>query len=257
MRIFSIIVLVMALITLAACKTSEPFAAYKGASAQTIFQNGENSLARGHYEAAVKSFEALDALYPFGDYSQQGQLDIIYAYYKKGDAESALAAADRYIRLYPRDPNVDYAFYMKGLINMGPSDSWIEKTARSELSQRDLTNMQQAFADFNLLIQRFPNSRYVPDARTRMIYIRNLLAQHQLEVAQYYMNYKAYVAAANRANSVVQDYPASPQIIPALAIMVQAYRALGENDMANNALQVLRANYPNSKEAKQLGTASK
>ncbi len=257
MRIFSLITLIIALLTLAACKPTEPFAEYKNAEAQGIFQRGETNLARGHYDKAVKDFEALDALYPFGDYSQQGQLDIIYAYYKKGDSESALAAADRYIRLYPRGPNVDYAYYMKGLINMGPGESWTTKIGSSEASQRDISSSQLAFQDFNLLIERFPNSSYVPDARKRMVYIRNLLAQHQLNLAQYYMNYKAYVAAANRASGVIQNFQGSPQVIPALALMVEAYRALGENGMANNALRVLQTNYPESTEAKRLQEQSR
>lgn len=251
MRRLPFIALLLVALILSACKSTEPFAAYKGANAKEIFDRAEANLGRRHYEAAVKDFEALDTLYPFGDYSQQGQLDIIYAYYKKGDVESALAATDRYIRMYPRAANVDYAYYMKGLINMGPADSWLEHWTKTSPSQRDLSNLDEAFQNFNLLIERFPNSAYAADARNRMVYIRNILAQRQLELAQYYLERKVYVAAANRASNVVLHYQGAPQVLPALAIMVKSYRALGEDAMANNALQVLTTSYPNSKETKQ------
>ncbi len=251
-RFYSIIVLTFLVLLVTGCKTTEPFETYKGATAKEIFTSAEHKLAAGHYESAAKDFEALDTLYPFGEYSQQGQLDLIYAYYKKGDDnESALAAADRYIRLYPRSPDVDYAYYMKGLINMGASESWLDRWIRSDPAQRDLSGMDQAFNDFNLLVQRFPSSPYAADARARMIYIRNLLARRQLEVAQFYFKRKAYVAAANRANRVVEFYQGSPAVVPALAIMYQSYIALGENDLARNTLQILIRNYPNTSEARR------
>jgi outer membrane protein assembly factor BamD len=256
-RFISIIFITLMSFTLVACKTTEPLEIYKGDTAEQIFTQAEHNLAAGHYESAAKDFEALDTLYPFGAYSQQGQLDIIYAYYKKGDdAESALAAADRYIRLYPRSPDVDYAYYMKGLINMGTNDSWIDRWIRSDPAQRDLSGMDQAFQDFNLLVQRFPNSRYAPDSRKRMIYIRNLLAQNQLEIARFYLKRKAYVASANRASNVVSLYQGSPQVVPALSIMYESYRALNEDKMANDALRLLITNYPNSSEAKHLASSS-
>lgn len=254
-RLISLIFIILMSCVLTACKTTEPLAVYRGDTAEQIFNQAERNLAAGHYESAAKDFEALDALYPFGAYSQQGQLDIIYAYYKKGDdAESALAAADRYIRLYPRSSSVDYAYYMKGLINMGSNDGWLDRLIRSDPAQRDLSGMDQAFQDFSLLVQRFPNSRYAPDARKRMLYIRNLLAQNQLEIAQFYLKRKAYVAAANRATNIVSLYQGSPQVVPALGIMYQSYRALNENKMADDTLRLLITNYPNSSEAKRFSS---
>lgn len=252
MRLSAATFLVICVLALTACKTSEAYSAYQGQSDQQIFSLGEHHLSRGNSEAAIRDFEALDALYPFGEYSQQAQLDIILAYYKHGDTDEALAAADRYIRLYPRGPNVDYAYYMKGLINLGPEEGWIDRWIRAEKAQLDVTGLEQAFNDFSLLIQRFPNSQYTPDARQRMVYIRNLLAQHQLFLAEYYLERKIYVAAANRASEVVQHYPGAPQVIPALAVMVKAYRALGQEKMANDALHVLQSSYPTSKQAQQL-----
>lgn len=252
-----ILIPLLALVFLTACKTTGPHEEYKGATAQGIFDSAESNLAKRHYESAVHDFEALDAIYPFGAYAQQGQLDIIYAYYKKGDTDSALAAADRYIRLYPRADNVDYAYYMKGLINLGPMDGWMEYWTSTDIAQRDLTHMHHAFEDFSVLVNRFPNSPYTPDARKRLVFIRNILAQRQLEVAQFYMKRKVYVGAANRAADLVRDYPGAPQVIPALGILVEAYRALGQKDMADESLRILVTHYPNSEETKRLRQAGK
>jgi outer membrane protein assembly factor BamD len=247
------LVLVFLTTLLCACTPTTSVEAYKNKTAQEIFTSAEKHLAKEKYDIAVQEFEALDTLYPFGPYAEQGQLDIIYAYYKSGDFASALAAADRYIRLYPRSPNVDYAYYMKGLVNYGRGDNWFQRLFPTDPSQRDLNYMIQSFHDFHELVQRFPDSRYAPDARLRMLYIRNLLAQHELDVAKFYFRRKAYVAAANRAAGLVEMYPQAPQVVPALAIMVESYQALGETQMANDTLQVLVANYPNSGEAHRLG----
>lgn len=251
MRFKYLLAVLFVITALAGCKTTTAYQPYQGLSDKQILERGEYNMAKGRYEQASKDFEALDTLYPFGEYSQQGQLDIIYAYYKNDDTDSALAAADRYIRLYPRSPDVDYAYYMKGLINSGPPENWFHRWIQAPPEKRDLTGQQQAFQDFSTLVEEFPNSKYTPDARQRMVYIRNLLAEHQLEIAQYYMRHKAYVAAANRAGDVVEMYPGAPQVIPALAIMVEAYNKLNEPQMANNALRVLKTNYPNSPEAQK------
>lgn len=253
MRPLLFIFITMISLFLVGCQTTTLEQQYQNQNEKQIFDRAERNLAKGNYETASKDFEALDTLYPFGSYAQQAQLDIIYAYYRNNDTDSALAAADRYIRLYPRSSDVDYAYYMKGLINMGAPETWIDRWIRTSPADRDTTGLDQAFKDFATLIQRFPQSDYAVDAKKRMAYIRNLLAAHHLRIAQYYFNRKAYVAAANRANDIVKDYQGAPQVIPALAMMVESYRALGENDLANAALQLLRDNYPNSPEAKRLG----
>jgi outer membrane protein assembly factor BamD len=252
MRLLLLIFIALCSFMLTACKTTTLEQQYKGKNEKQIFERAERDLARGNYDTAAKGFEALDNLYPFGPYAQQAQLDIVYAYYKNNDAESALAAADRYIRLYPRSPDVDYVYYMKGLVGMGVSESWLDYWTRTSIADRDVSGLDQAFKDFGTLVQRFPDSKYAPEARKRMAYIRNLLAAHNLRIAQYYYNRKAYVAAANRAGDVVKNYPGAPQVIPALEIMVDSYRALGETDMANDARQILVNNYPNSQEARRV-----
>lgn len=232
---------------LTACKTTTTQDLYGKQTDKQIFTHAESEIARGNYDTAVKDLEALDTLYPFSDYSQQGQLDLIYAYYKSGDNVSALAAADRYMRLYPRSPSVDYALYMKGLANMGPEPSWVDRWTLADPAQRDFGNMEAAYQTFHVLIERFPNSQYVPEARKHMQYIRNLMAQHQLEVAQYYMKRKAYVAAVNRATTVVENYPNTQQVKPALQIMVDAYTQLNQPQLANSARQMLVERYPDTK----------
>lgn len=252
MRLLLLTLITLCSFMLVACKTTTLEQQYKGQTEKQIFERAERNLANGNYDTAAKNFEALDNLYPFGPYAQQAQLDIIYAYYKSGDTASALAAADRYIRLYPRSPDIDYVYYMKGLIGMGASEGWLDYWVRTSPADRDISGLDQAFRDFGTLITRFPESKYVPAARQHMVYIRNLMAAHNLRIAQYYYNRKAYVAAANRAGDIVKNYPGAPQVIPALAIMADSYRALGERDMANDAQRILLTNYPNSAEAKQL-----
>jgi outer membrane protein assembly factor BamD len=252
MRLLLVMLVALCSLTLVGCKTTTLEQQYKNKNEKQIFDRAEHSMARGKYETAAKDFEALDNLYPFGPYAQQAQLDIVYAYYRNNDAESALAAADRYIRLYPRSPDVDYVYYLKGLIDMGTPETWLDYLVRTNIADRDVSGLEQAFKDFAVLIERFPQSAYAPDARKRMVYIRNLLAAHNLRIAQYYLNRKAYVAAANRAGDIVKDYQGAPEVIPALGIMVESYRGLGETGMANDALQILVNNYPNSPEAKRL-----
>lgn len=255
MRMTKILSIALFVLFLTACKTTTTAELYAGNSDEQIFTHAQSELAKGNYETAAKDFEALDTLYPFGRYSEQGQLDIIYAYYKNGEYESALAAADRYIRLYPRSPSVDYAYYIKGLANSGRPNGWVDSWTTADPAQLDMTGMQEAYKDFALLTQRYPNSKYAPDARQRMARIIGLMAQHQLEVAQYYVVRKAYVAAANRAATLVREYPGMPQVAPALAIMIEAYTALNQPQMANDARQVLANKFPSSAEAQKFGGA--
>lgn len=251
-KIIYIIALAAFALSLASCKPTTPEEQFKGMTSQRIFEGGERALARGHYEEAIKYFEGLEALYPFGAYAQQAQQDIIYAYYKNGDSASALAAADRYVHLYPQSDSVPYVFYMKGLVNFTRGQNWLQQTFKVSPAETDVTYLQQAFVDFNELVQRFPSSKYTPDARRRMLYIRNIMAQRELDTAQFYLRKKVYVGAIDRANYIVQHFQGAPQVVDALVIMVQANRALGLNKPANEALRVLQMNYPNSPQLQKL-----
>lgn len=230
------------------CATHDTGAeAFKHLSAKQILASGEQSLAKRNYKDASKYFEAIDALYPFDKEVQQSQLNLIYAYYKDSEIDSATAAVDRYIQLYPQGEHTDYAYYMKGIISYERGRSWFQKLRSEDMEKRDVTNMQKAFVNFNDLIKNFPNSVYVRDAYERMRHIRNQLAQQELNVAQYYFERKAYVAAANRASYIVKHIEGAQQTLEALKIMIRSYRAIGATDQANDTLQIMHLNYPNEK----------
>lgn len=239
-------------VLLAGCAPTTLEQQYKGMTSEQIYANGEKAMKKGKYDEAIKSFEGLQSVYPFGEDAQQAELEIIYAYYKNGDSASALGAADRYIHLYPQSSDVDYAYYMKGLVNFERGRSWLQKKFHVSQSQNDLTYLHQSYVDFGELLEHFPSSKYAPDARKKMMFIRNVLAQNDLDVAQFYFRQKAYVAAVDRATDVVQHYQGSPQVIDALVVMVQANRALGLDKQANEALRVLKLNYPNAPQLKKL-----
>jgi outer membrane protein assembly factor BamD len=232
---------------LAACASStDPADAYKGETAQQIFQGGEESLRGGSYSDAIKHFEALDVQYPFGRDTETAQLHIIYAYYKNSDFLSAETAADRFIHAYPTSPNVAYAYYMRGLASYYQNMGIFERMFSVDYATRDLTQVKKAFNDFSELETRYPQSPYAPAAHQYMIYLRNVLANHQIEVAQFYFNRQAYVASANRASMVVEHYQGAPVVPDALVIMVKSYHQLRQTDLENQAQQVLNLNYPDS-----------
>lgn len=250
-KIYFIALLLLAL-SLVGCKPTTTEEHFRGMTSQQIFEGGQKALAKQHYDQAAKYFEGLETLYPFGPYAEQAQLNLVYAYYKNNDAPSALAAADRFIHLYPQSNNVAYVFYLKGLVNFTRGQNWLQQTFNVSPAETDVTYLQQAFVDFNELVQRFPSSQYAPDARKRMIYVRNILAERELDTAQFYMRKNAYVAAIDRANYIVEHFQGSPQVIDALVIMVKANRALGLNKPADDAFGVLQMNYPSSLELRKL-----
>lgn len=229
-----------------------PAEIFQGKNAQTIYQTGTQDLNKKKYKDAIKNFEGLDALYPFSPYQANAQLRLIYAYYMDENYVSAAATATRFIRLYPTDQHVDYAYFMRGMAHYQENRGFASKYFNLDLAQRDLSSEQQAFDDFLLLTQRYPNSMYAKNARERLINLRNIMALHEVEVALYYYKHSAYMAAINRANYVVTHYQTSPAVIPALGIMVQAYRKLGMTKLADQTLSVLGYNYPNTKLYKML-----
>lgn len=217
----------------------------KSWSASKLYSEAKAEMADGNYEKAIKYFEALEARYPYGRYATQAQLEIAYAYYKEGEPASAIAAADRFIRLHPNHPYVDYAYYLKGLANFNNPDL-LQSLAGQDMTERDPKAAREAFEAFKELVTRFPNSKYAPDATARMRYLANALASHEVHVASYYIKRGAYVAAANRAKGVIQDYPQTPATEEALAILAQAYDKMGMGKLRDDALRVLKKNFPNS-----------
>jgi len=228
-----------------------------GWSAQRLYSEAKDNLNDGNYERAIQLFETLEARYPFGRYAQQAQLEVAYAYYKDNEPISAVAASDRFIKLHPNHPNVDYAYYLKGLANFNDDLGILGKWVDQDLSERDPRAAREAFQALKELVTRFPDSKYTPDATARMKYLVNALANNEVHVAKYYLKRQAYVAAANRAKEVVKTYPEAPATEEALAVMVVAYDKLKLTDLRDDASRVLKLNFPNSKYAKGVSLREK
>jgi outer membrane protein assembly factor BamD len=228
-----------------------------GWSAQKLYAEAKDNLNSGNYERAVKLFETLEARYPFGRYAQQAQLEVAYAYYKDNEPISAVAACDRFIKLHPNHPNVDYAYYLKGLANFNEDLGLLGKLVNQDLSERDPRAARDAFLAFKELVTRFPDSKYAADSAARMKYLVNALASNEVHVAKYYMKREAWVAAANRAKEVLKTYPEAPALEEALAIMVVAYDKLNLTDLRDDAQRVLTLNFPDSPYAKGVSTEGK
>jgi outer membrane protein assembly factor BamD len=177
-------------------------------------------------------------------YGQQALLDLAYVYYKIDNHEEALSTCDRFIRLYPQNPHVDYAYYLQGLVNFNRNRGVTDRIFPTDYSERDISSASAAFQNFSELLERFPNSIYAEDASMRMVYLRNLLAEYEIHVARYYLRRGAYVGAANRARFVVENYSKTPSVPDALVVMAKAYKVLELDDLSADALRVLELNYP-------------
>jgi len=203
-------------------------------------------MAGKEWPKAVKYLEKLEARYPYGRYAQQAQLEAAYAHWKDGERASAVAAADRFIKLYPNHPHVDYAYYLKGLINFNEQQGMLSWLTTPDMTDRDPKSTREAFLALKEVVTRFPESKYAEDAAARMRYLLNSLAAHEVHVARYYMKRGAYVAAANRAQFAIQSYPQAPAVEEAVFVLVRAYDALGMNDLRDAADRVMRRNFPDS-----------
>lgn len=215
-----------------------------GWSAQKIYDEAKSYFNSGDYERAIKFYEILEARFPFERLTQQAQLDVIYSYYSYEEPESALAAADRFIKQYPRHPFVDYAYYMKGLINFERNIGLLDKVFPVDKALRDTKTAVAAFNDFSTLVKMFPSSKYSQDARQRMIYLRNNLGMYEIHVANFYIKRGAYVAAVNRAKVVLENYQGTPAVPDALVILAKCYKIMGMNDLLQNTLAIFKKNYP-------------
>jgi len=244
-RIARLILLIVAAAASAGCgllgEESDPTRDW---SAQRLYDTAKSNLDRGAYEEATDYYDKLEVRYPFGPLAMQAQLDLIYAYYKSDKPSEALAAADRFIKLHPRHPNVDYAYYLKGLVRFEQGKSLLDRFVAKDLSQHDAGTALQSFRAFEELVQRFPASRYGDDSRQRMVYLKNLLAMHEIHVARWYLKREAWLASANRARHVIENYQGTPAVADALAVLALAYRKLELNDLSADAARVLRLNFP-------------
>jgi outer membrane protein assembly factor BamD len=218
----------------------------KGWSAAKLYAEAKAELGNRNYTKAIQYYEKLEARYPYGRFAQQAQIEIAYAYYKDNEPASAIAAADRFIKLHPNHPSVDYVYYLKGLANFNDDLGILGFISNQDMTERDPKAARDAFDAFKELVQRFPNSKYTPDAVARMNYLVNALASHEVHVARYYMKRGAYVAAANRTQYALKTYPQAPANEEGLLIMVKAYDALGMKDLRDDAERVMLKNFPNS-----------
>jgi outer membrane protein assembly factor BamD len=237
---------------LAGCSFLDKQDPTKGMSADKLYAEAKDALDSGQYDLAIKRYESLEARFPYGRYSQQGQLEIAYAYYKQKEQASAVAAADRFMKLHPNHPNVDYAYYLKGLAYFNEDLGLLSRISQQDPTERDPKSARDSFDAFKDLAQRFPDSKYTPDALARMKYLVNALASHEVHVAKWYVKRGAFVAAANRAQFALKNYPQAPVQEEALLIMIRSYDALGMSDLRDDAERILRKNYPDNKELKNV-----
>ena len=216
---------------------------HAGWTAKQFYDEAKTLLADGNYEKAAKMYEKLEARYPFGPLATQAQLDVAYAYYKNSEWDAALAAVDRFIKLNPAHERVDYAHYLRGLINYNKGKTFVDRFLPTDSSQRDPGAARESMRDFNELATKFPDSKYTPDSKKRVSALRNNLAMYEYHVADFYMRRGAYVASAKRCNEIIQKFPRTHAVPLALKLMEEAYRKLELNDLANDAARVYALNY--------------
>ncbi|PPD24433.1 MAG: outer membrane protein assembly factor BamD [Methylobacter sp.] len=252
LKFFQFIFTGVVILALSGCETfqstdSNPAAGadeYAEWNAEKFGSEAKKALETGNYEKSIKLLETLEARFPFSDYATQAQLDVAYAYYKNDDAESALAAADRFIKINPRSPSIDYAYYLKGLINFNRGIGFIDRYLPTDITQRDQSTAREAFDNFSELLRRFPASKYIPDAKQRMISLKNNLAMHEIHIAEHYMETRCYVAALDRATNVIEKYQQTPAVPKALEIMQEAYTQMNMTAQADDTARVYQLNFP-------------
>jgi outer membrane protein assembly factor BamD len=211
---------------------------------EQLYDEAHGSLREGHYGQAQRYYTRLIARFPFGPYNEQSQLDLAYAQYKSGKPDDATSTIDRFIRTYPRHAHIDYAYYLKAVINFDRNVSFLNRIFRTEPAARDLNAPTTSFNDFNEVLRRYPNSRYADDSRQRMVYLRNELARHELIVGLYYYRRGAYVSSVGRARYLLENYPQSEHQADAVALLAASYKGLGQETLAADARRVLEANNP-------------
>lgn len=243
MKKFVLPLLIIVATALVGCSSDEDFSR---STEQFLFDEGVSSLNSGNWPRSIAIFQQLEAQFPFGQFSEQSQLELIYAYYRNSEPEAARAAADRFIRLYPDSDSQDYAYYMKGMAYYSEDARILGRYLPTDPSKRDPGKARESFADFAQLLNLFPNSEYAPDARARMVYLKNLLADYEVHVAEFYIQRQAFLSSLNRARFVVENFQGTPAVPRALEIMAEMYLRLGLNDLADQTIEILALNYPDS-----------
>ena len=209
-----------------------------------LYDQAQSRLISESYSTAIMSLEALESRFPFGRYAEQAQAELIYAYYMNSQFEASQSAAERFINLHPRHSHTGYAYYMKGLAAFTDDSGLFSRYFQSDLEKREVVMAQTSFDELSEFISRYPQSNYVSHAKQRMIYLKNLLAKHEMYVAEFYMQRGAYLAAIGRSKYVIEHLPNTPQTPYALSILVEAYDLLGYEDLKKRNLNILTSNYP-------------
>lgn len=240
------LLLVIAIVALAGCslfgeKKADPL---ETLPVEQLYERGKEANAQGNYDVAVRTFTRLVARFPFGPYTEQAQIEQAYAQYKLNKPDDAYSTINRFIKTYPAHKHVDYAYYLRGLINFDREEGLLERYAGLDMTQRDQAFVRQSFDDFSSLVSRYPTSRYAEASAQRMRFLRNGMAQSELNVALYYLRRGAHVAAANRAKTIIETYEGAPQVGDALAVLVLSYHELGQDGLSDDAGRVLQLNYP-------------
>jgi outer membrane protein assembly factor BamD len=209
------------------------------------YDQAQRRMASKNFIGAIESLEAIESRYPFGKYAEQAQIELIYAFFKNGEPEAAHSASEKFIRLYPRHPNIDYAYFMKGLSSYTSDNSFLVRLTDTDLSNRDISGAKESFSEMSEFLTRFPESQYAPYAKQRSIYLRNMIAKNELAAADYYLSINAYVASVRRAKYVIENIPNSSQTYRALKILETAYKALGYVELYEDVQNIINTNYPN------------
>ena len=243
-RNLSILGIFMLLLLVSSCSSNEEMPDERLVEKE-LYDQAQTRLKNGSFSTAILSLEALESRFPFGRYAEQAQAELIYAYYMNSQFEASQSAAERFINLHPRHSHTGYAFYMKGLAAFTDDSGLFSRYFQSDLAKREVVMAQTSFGELSEFISRYPDSKYVPHAKQRMIYLRNLLAEHEIYVADFYMKRGAYLAAIGRAKYVIENLPNTPQTPFALSILVEAYEILEYEELRKTSLEILNANYPN------------
>ncbi len=208
------------------------------------YDQAQRRMTAKNFYGAIESLEAIETRYPFGKYAEQAQVELIYAHFMNSETEAAHTAAEKFIRLHPRHPNIDYAYFMKGLSSYTRDREFLTRVSDTDLSNRDISGAKESFAELTEFLTRFPDSQYVPYAKQRNVYLRNMIAKSELAAADYYITIDAYIAAIRRANYVIENIPNSSENYRALKILEFSYEALGYSDLLNDVRVVININYP-------------
>lgn len=220
--------------------------AYENVPEASLFASSSKYLKHKQFAHAIEKLEALETHYPFGEHVEMAQLNLIYAYQQHNDFDEAYAAADRYLHLYPRSEHVPYALYMRAKSRLATSGSWLQKKLHTDAALRDMADYHKAYNDFKALSKDHPDSKYAGEAKQQMQVLRNIFAEHELHAARFYYDHDAFVAAANRASSLLKTYPQAPQTQATLELLYQSYSALQQTKLANDVKRVIQHNFPQS-----------